>query len=238
MRVRCIAPAVALIAALAGVGGAWSQAGSQPPPAETPRYRLAGHLQLLDQGEPSRDRSLDLTHAAVWFEPARPEPMPAPVNAEMLTVRKQFEPQLVVVPVGSQVRFPNRDPILHNVFSVSGRNSFDLGLLGAGEGKSARFNEAGLVRVFCNVHHAMFAHVLVVGTPYFARLDEHGDFALAGLPARAGELYYWHERGEASLRNVVLPNAKPLELELEVTQPRVPPHRNKFGRTYSRGAYD
>ena len=38
---------------------------------------------------------------------------------------------LVITP-GSSVRFPNDDPILHNVFSIGGRNAFDLGLAGRG----------------------------------------------------------------------------------------------------------
>jgi len=237
MSSRLVVLAVCVITAVGSGAPASAIAGPATPPAE-PRYRVTGHLTMVEKGKPARDRSLDLTHAAVWFEPARNEGAPRPTTAEMLTVRKQFQPQLVVVPVGSSVRFPNQDPILHNVFSVSGQNSFDLGLVGSGSGKSVRFREAGLVRVFCNVHHAMFAHVLVVATPYYAQVDERGDFALDGLPAGAGEIHFWHERGDASSLRLDLPHAGAVALELEVTQPRVPPHRNKFGKTYARGAYD
>lgn len=71
-----------------------------------------------------------------------------------------------MVPAGSTVRFPNQDSILHNVFSVSRANRFDLGLYRRGEGKSATFRQPGVVRVFCNVHHSMVAYVVVVETPH------------------------------------------------------------------------
>jgi hypothetical protein len=156
----------------------------------------------------------------------------------MVTVKKQFSPQLLVVPVGSTVTFPNQDPILHNVFSVSGKNKFDLGLVGSGKGKSVVFREAGMVRVFCNVHHAMFAHVLVVRTPFFARFDKSGSFRLEGIPGGSGQLFYWHGRGEPAARRVQLPFASELRLELPITVEKIPSHKNKLGQSYTRGAYD
>ena len=45
---------------------------------------------------------------------------------------KSFEPHVLVVPVGSVVEFPNRDPFFHNVFSLFDGKRFDLGLYEAG----------------------------------------------------------------------------------------------------------
>jgi len=224
-RLRTVSIALAAVAAAAD---------AQP----RPDGHLRGRLVLLEKGRPAGERGLDRSRAAVWFVPDRASGGPAPVAAEMATQKKQFTPQLLVVPVGSTVDFPNFDPIRHNAFSVSGGNTFDLGLVGAGERKTATFREPGLVRVFCNVHHAMFAHVLVVDTPHFVQPDRDGVFSLGGLPAGAGTLHFWHERAEAGARRVVVPAAGELEIELEVTQPRVPPHKNKFGKSYARGAYD
>jgi plastocyanin len=225
----------ACAAALAASGGGAQTYAAKPAP---PTYRLEGRIALVEKGRPAADRTLDRTHAAIWYEPAAVAKPGAPIAAVMTTERKQFSPQVVVVPVGSSVRFPNQDPILHNVFSVSGRNTFDLGLVGKGPGKSATFREAGIVRVFCNVHHAMFAHVVVVATPHFAVPDADGRFVLDGLPAGAGRVKFWHERGEVAERLVTLPAAAPLALDVEITQPRVPPHKNKVGRAYTRGAYE
>jgi len=227
------APAFAAAAAALGLTVA---AGVRPVPAladpESSTVALRGRLVLTDKGRVSNDRTLDLSSAAVWFDATHGAARPRPLEVEMATARKKFAPRLLVVPVGSTVRFPNLDPILHNVFSVSGANSFDLGLVGSGKGKSARFGEAGIVRVFCNVHHAMFAHVVVVDTPFYAQPAADGSFELEGLPRGPGRLHVWQERAEPVELAVDLPLDHAVEVRLEVSRPRVPPHRDKFGRDY------
>jgi plastocyanin len=228
------------LAVVGWASGALAVAAAAQAPAVRPpvTHALTGRLELMENGRRATDRSLDLTQAVVWFEPARPEPVAPAVGVEMSTLRKQFTPRTVVVPVGSSVAFSNQDPILHNAFSVSGRNGFDVGLVGKGGGKSVTFNEPGIVRVFCNVHHAMFANVVVVPTPYYAAPDTSGSFRLEGVPAGPGKLSFWHERGEVVSLPLSVPARGALNLTFDVTQPRIPPHRNKYGRAYKRGAYD
>ena len=241
MHSRSLLLAGSILAAVAGAALALSQA---PPetrpgaPTPPPTYRLQGRLELTQGGAPATDKSLARTHAAVWYEPAAGGKTLAPRHSEMITVRKAFAPAVVIVPVGSSVRFPNQDPILHNVFSVSGKNTFDLGLVGSGKGKSATFREAGIVRVFCNVHHTMFAHVVVVGTPFFARPDAAGNFTLDGLPGGPGTLRFWHERSDPGETKITLPRDAAVKLVAPITQPKVPPHKNKHGKSYARGAYE
>ncbi len=198
---------------------------------------LKGRVELLEKGQPSADKTLAVDATVVVFEPGRPVPAPQPVVADMATVRKEFSPRIVVVPVGSTVRFPNQDPILHNVFSVSGKSSFDLGLLGRGAGKSATFREAGIVRVFCNVHHAMFGYIFVVASPYWARVDAAGTFRIPGVPAGAGKLTVWNERSAPASRELTLPLSEPLTIGVDITMPRIPPHKNKLGKPYGGGGY-
>jgi plastocyanin len=205
------------------------------PASPAAARRLEGRIELVRHGRPARGRDVDLSQAVVWYEPDAREAPPRTVAASMTTVHKQFDPQLLVVPVGSTVTFPNGDPILHNVFSVSGRNSFDLGLVGAGKGKSATFREPGLVRVFCNVHHRMFAHVMVVDTSHYAMPDAAGRFVLEGLPAGSGTLRFWQERGDVGEQRLALPAADAVVLRVEMTRPRLPDHTRKDGRSYGGG---
>src|SRR5687768_6247674 len=44
---------------------------------------------------------------------------PAAARPEVAQVDTAFAPALLVVPVGTTVSFPNRDPFFHNVFSYS-----------------------------------------------------------------------------------------------------------------------
>lgn len=189
---------------------------------------LAGALTLVEKGKPVADAAA----AVIWFVPASGAVKPAPVRAEIQTRDRRFIPRVTVVPAGSEVAFPNGDPILHNVFSVSPRNHFDLGLYRKGKGKSTRFSASGLVRVYCNVHQAMVAYVLVVDTPHFARPGDDGGFSLENLPAGAGTLHIWHERAVLTTRQIELPLAQPLDITLEL-QPAGPVvHLDKHGRPY------
>ena len=95
-------------------------------------------------------------------------------------------PRVVIVQTGAEVTFPNEDPILHNVFSNSPGNRFDLGHYGNSPGKTKRFDQPGLVRVFCNVHSSMSAHIVVVDSPYFTKPDRDGRFELDAVPPRRG----------------------------------------------------
>lgn len=202
---------------------------------------LQGAIEVRAPGRQERDRSVDVRQAVVTFTPDRPlaGSRPAPGRFQMVTVKKEFEPRILVVPTGSTVTFPNQDPILHNVFSVSGRNAFDLGLVGRGPGKAWRFDSAGLVRVFCNVHHSMVAYVMVVDTPFHGRPEADGRFLLRGVPEGPGKLLVWHERAEAQTLVLASPSAAPPRILLEVSKPRIPPHSDKHGKAYgSTRSYD
>jgi len=75
-----------------------------------------------------------------------------------------FVPDLMVVPVGATVTFPNRDAFFHNVFSYSPPRNFDLGRYPKGETRTVTFEMSGIVRLFCEIHASMFASIAVVNT--------------------------------------------------------------------------
>jgi plastocyanin len=193
---------------------------------------LSGRLDLVADDSGRLARGVSITDAVVAFiaEPAVDYAVPE-TPYEMATVRKAFAPAVLVVPVGASVVFPNYDPILHNVFSLTPGSDFDLGVYGRGEGRSATFHKSGLVRVFCNVHQDMFGHILVLDTPFFQSVEADGRFALRGLPESGGRIVLWHP--QAQLRSV--PVSRPragLALQLIAERRRVPPHLNKFGKPY------
>jgi plastocyanin len=189
---------------------------------------LVGTLALVEKGKPVGEG----TGAVIWFASSAETAKPAPVRAEIHTRDRRFIPRVTVVPAGSEVWFPNGDPILHNVFSVSPGNRFDLGLYRKGPGKAVRLSAPGLVRTYCNVHQTMVAYVLVLDTPHFARPDDDGRFTLDEVPAGPGTLYVWHERAAPMSLPIMLPHAQPLTLTLEV-QPSGPiVHLDKHGKPY------
>lgn len=192
---------------------------------------LQGQVGLSLDGKPLR--AAEAAEAVVYFRPAQPvAPVPPAEPVEMRMERKQFLPRALPVAVGTTVRFQNFDPILHNAFAPRGAHEFDVGLYGEGEGRTHTFGRAGLVRVYCNVHHDMVGHVLVLDSPYFTRPDASGKFVLEVPEGVAGELYVWHERARLWRKKIVTGDPVPLAVALDLSRPRVPPHMNKFGKPY------
>jgi plastocyanin len=199
---------------------------------------VEGQVSLSLDGKPLR--ADEASEAVVYFRPAQPTPPRPPADpVEMRMERKQFLPRALPVSVGTTVRFQNFDPILHNAFAPRGPHEFDVGLYGEGEGREHTFGKPGLVRVYCNVHHDMVAHILVLDSPWFARPDTEGRFTLDVPPGTAGELYVWHERAKLWRQKITAGEGGALSIALDLSRPRVPPHMNKFGKPYGsqRGGY-
>lgn len=128
-----------------------------------------------------------------------------------------FVPHVLAVPVGTIVDFPNGDPRLHNVYSVSPAKKFDLGMYGEGERKSVTFDAPGVVRVLCNVHPKMEAFVVVHSNPYVAVTDAQGSYTITGVPPASYQVRVWHERlpEKQTVVTVREEQVQPLALRLE-----------------------
>ena len=150
-------------------------------PARRVAERYAGAV-------PAAERSMQDVPAVVYlkgaFEPGT-TPRPRPRLGQQDTT---FVPGALTVQTGTTVEFPNGDPIFHNVFSYSKPKRFDLGRYPRGESKSVRFDEPGIVRIYCEVHKSMRALVVVVPGPHHAVVDERGRFVLNDVPPGSYEL--------------------------------------------------
>lgn len=147
---------------------------------------------------------------------------------------KQFEPRLAVVPVGSTVEFPNYDRVFHNVFSLSKAKTFDLGLYRSGKSSSVRFDEPGLVQVYCNIHPHMTAYLMVVDSRHVAAADGRGEISLVGVPAGRHPVEGWNARSGFWSREVAVQPGRTtrLDVELDISSWREKPHLNKHGKEY------
>lgn len=120
-------------------------------------------------------------------------------KAALDQIDKQFVPNMLVVPVGTEVQFPNRDQIHHHVYSLSRVKSFNVPLYKGEEVPSVSFDQPGVVDVGCNIHDWMAASILVVPSPYYATTDETGGFVLSGLPAGTYSIVSWHARSRTKV---------------------------------------
>jgi plastocyanin len=129
---------------------------------------------------------------------------PAPGRAVLDQRNEAFVPYVLAVSVGSTVDFPNGDPFYHNVFSLSKARRFDLGRYPKGRSRSVRFDQAGVVRVFCEIHSHMSAFILVFAHRYFATTDAEGRYRIEGVPPGTYALAVWNDGQVRARREVRL----------------------------------
>lgn len=104
----------------------------------------------------------------------------------------QFQPHVLIVPVGASVSFPNRDRVRHHVYSFSAPKRLNLPLYGRDESHSVTFDRPGVVALGCNIHDAMSAFVFVTATPFAAQSGADGRVSFAAVPAGAATVRVWH----------------------------------------------
>src|SRR5512141_1181244 len=175
----------------------------------------------------------------VWLEPASPDvrlPRRAPGTFQMMTRGKMLLPHVLVIPAGSTVTFPNDDPISHNLFSLSPGNTFDLGLYRRGAGKQQKFEDTGIINVYCNVHPNMSAVIHVMPTPWYTFADQNGNFSFSDIPAGKYRVVAWNEQGGTTQAPLEVGPAGAIPAALARTLDSrnysVPQPRDKTGRPY------
>jgi plastocyanin len=131
----------------------------------------------------------------------------APVRAVMDQVNRAFAPDLLVIPLGSTVEFPNSDSVSHQIYSFSPAKRFQLPLYQGKPYPPVHFDRAGVVTLGCNIHDEMLAYLVVTDAPWFGRTDSAGAWT-AELPHGRYRVALWHPR----LRD----NGADLERELSV----------------------
>ena len=102
------------------------------------------------------DDGMALADAVVVVKPAGGAAA-APIKFSWPLVMSQqniaFNPYVLIVPVGSEVAFPNKDKVRHHVYSFSAAKRFELKLYGQQAERTVVFDKAGIVR--WAVHNAM-----------------------------------------------------------------------------------
>lgn len=135
-----------------------------------------------------------VANAVVSLYPGgRPAPIGIERRAYQIAQRDlQFSPFVLVVPVGSQVSFPNFDSVRHHVYSFSPIRRFELRLYAREQSRSVQFDRPGVVPLGCNIHDGMIAFVAVADTAFAARTDGLGRASFANVPAGVALVRVWH----------------------------------------------
>ncbi len=189
----------------------------------------------------------DASNVVLWLTPlsgpgikqAETSLQSLPHHFQLVQSHKHFDPHLLVVPVGSLVDFPNKDPFFHNVFSLFDGKRFDLGLYAAGATRSVKFDRPGISFIFCNIHPQMSAVVVTMKTPYYGVTNKAGKVHISGVPDGRYQIQIWSERAlPATLKNLsrevtIDEDTHSLgTFRIQASGDLLAHHKNKYGRDY------
>ena len=200
---------------------------------------MFGRVQAADLAIVVKDATGNLIQDAVILADVLDTPPDGAIGGEtkppavtIAQVNKQFEPYVSAIRVGTAVDFPNRDDILHNVYSFSKAKPFQLPLYKDKAPQPVIFDQPGVVILGCNIHDWMVAYIYVADTPHFAKTGADGRAVLTGLPPGSYLIRVWHprkkRRGSSPERRIRITTANPEPMEFTVAlkpewRPRQPP---------------
>ena len=182
-------PAASLRASAPGVtpSGAGSSSGTAPngPARDGPASLVV--TVLLPDGRP-------LSGVVVTARPTDGSQHAAPpIQAIMDQVDKAFVPDLLVIPTGSSVGFPNSDSVSHQIYSFSPAKRFQLPLYHGKPYPPVQFDQPGVVTLGCNIHDSMLAYVVVTDAPFFGLTNTTGSWT-GDVADGSYHVTIWHPR--------------------------------------------
>lgn len=135
--------------------------------------------------------------------PGAPQPV-FPWKLEVAQKNKQFEPFVLIAPVGANVGFPNLDKFRHHVYSFSKGNKFELELYGREDKRVVPFKTVGVAAIGCNIHDQMVAFIRVVDTPWAAKSAANGIAEIKGAPDGKVKVTVWHPYAKSKDQSVTV----------------------------------
>jgi plastocyanin len=170
------------------------------------KRRVTASVSLYERGpnvelDPDTDAdplAFERSRVAVYLEgtsgtrPIRGPALSIPVQ-KMEQTNRRFSPDTLVIQAGSQVSFPNLDPIFHNVFSLSKPKIFDLGNYSKGNTRLVTFAEPGIVYVDCHLHPNMAGTIVIAPNRWYTKADRDGRFVLKDVPPGNYTIVAWHK---------------------------------------------
>lgn len=127
-----------------------------------------------------------------------------------------FKPAVQVIRTGKIV-IANSDPVLHNTGAFYGkRAAFNLALPDKGMKVTSELPRPGLVRVECDAHGWMLAHIHVADSPYYALTGIDGSFRIADVPPGNYTLAVWQRWAGDTEMSVAVKGGETAKLAIEL----------------------
>ena len=128
----------------------------------------------------------------------------------------RFRPQTQIVPKGP-IDILNSDPLLHNTHGYYGRRTaFNLALPNQGQKITKELKRSGIVKVDCDAHGWMLAHIYVADNPYYALSDDNGNFNITDIPPGDYTMVVWQKHTGEEEISVTVEAGQETQLTIEV----------------------
>lgn len=105
-----------------------------------------------------------------------------------------FQPHVVIVGIGHELKILNPDGILHNFHAYSKINPpINIAQPKFKKVIRVKFENAETFRAGCDVHNWMSGWIVVAEHPFYAVTGGNGEFRIENIPAGKYRLKLWHE---------------------------------------------
>jgi len=118
----------------------------------------------------------------------------------------EYQPKIFGIQVNQPLQIINSDDTLHNVHALPvNSQSFNLGMPIKGMKLKKTFSKPEvMVKIKCEVHPWMSAHVGVVDNPYYGVTNDDGNALIKDLPVGDYTLEAWHEKYGSQIQKVTV----------------------------------
>lgn len=130
----------------------------------------------------------------------------------------ELTPHVLVVRVGTTVRFENSDGMPCRIYSISSAGIFVLRSID-GKPATVTFDRPGVVEVRCADHARIHAYIVVKENSYFAVADPKGRYQISNVPPGEYTLQVWYE-GTVLKRKPIRVGGKNLTINLKAALPQ------------------
>jgi len=142
-----------------------------------------------------------LLNAVVYLEKV-PSGKPIPAALNKITINQEkcaFSPYLSVMVNEGELEAVNSDPTLHNIHTYEQIGRARRTVLNVSQPekgnvvtKRIKLRKGSGMKVECDAHDFMHAFVFVARNPYFAQVNDKGEFTIGDVPPGEYTIKAWH----------------------------------------------
>lgn len=145
---------------------------------------------------------------------------PVPPAAVLKHEKAFFQPRILALRAGQDLRIRNEDDLLHNTHAVTVANrEFNFGQPRKGMEDVKRFDVPEMmILVKCDIHPWERGWIGVVDHPFFAVTGPDGRYEIKGLPPGRYTLEVWQERYQPVTREIEVRGRGRIELDVTLTE--------------------